>query len=170
MAKDRWHVWHLPSPSSVSTSHHASLPKILLHVGGFFNTQFGVFLHWPHEKKNEKRCTRTSGGGAYCEDKKQNCSPCLFQRTLPLPNPSSFLNTSSPCCQLCLFCFSPMVPQTPLVKCQPVCQLADSALDAKHLLGEDFPHKYCMCPDFVAFVAERNTHNVSQNSKKWRIE
>ena len=97
--------------------------------------------------KTKKRCTGTSGGGAYCEDKKQNCSPCLFQRTLPLPNPSSFLNTSSPCCQLCLFCFSPMVPQTPLVKCQPVCQLADSALDTKHLLGKDFPHKYCMCPD-----------------------
>ena len=88
----------------------------------------------------------------------QDCPPCPFQRTLPLPDFSS-----SSCCQLCLFCFSrPVVPQTPLVKCQPVCQLADSALDAKHLLGEDFPHKYCMCPDFVAFVAERNTQCVRE--------
>ena len=79
------------------------------------------------------------------------------------PDSSYFLNTSSSCCQLCLFCFSPVVPQTPLVKCQPVCQLADSALDAKHLLGEDFPHKYCMCPDLTnAFVAERNTQCVTE--------
>ena len=159
MAKDRWHVWHLISPSSVRTNHNASLPKIFLHVVGLFDTLFRVFLHWPQEK-NTKKMHKDFWWS--CLLWGQDCSPCPFQRTLPLSNSSSFLNTSSSCCQLCLFCFSPVVPQTPLVKCQPVCQLADSALDAKHLLGKDFPHKYCMCPDFVAFVAERNTQCVTE--------
>ena len=45
-----------------------------------------------------------------------------------------------------LMCFThvPNPRHNALVKCQPVSQASVYALSAKHLLEQDFPHKYCI--------------------------